>query len=178
MYLTVAYKKELWRIEVKFVLWIIPQERKATTPKGLKKIKVGFPLEKFFKRGDKPNVAKGMLFIRNIAVENALYQYLSGILAWASRVKPVSTMCLCFLSATPFCWWVWGHEYRTCIPYLVRWDVKAIYSPPMSVCRLFILLPNCNSTFFWNWMKTVSASDLSFKGKIQVNLVWASMKEM
>jgi hypothetical protein len=28
----------------------------------------------------------------------------------ASKANPILTMCLCLRPATPFCWWVWGHE--------------------------------------------------------------------
>lgn len=34
----------------------------------------------------------------------------------ASKDRPVSVMCLCFLSVTPFCWEAWGHEIQWMMP--------------------------------------------------------------
>ena len=44
-----------------------------------------------------------MRFIKYTAVANASGQNVSGIFAVDSNDKPVSTMCLCFLSDKPLC---------------------------------------------------------------------------
>lgn len=63
----------------------------------------------------------GNQFIRYDAVENASSQNFSGIPAWASKVSPVSTICLCFLSIIPFCWCVCGQETRYAIPFSLKY---------------------------------------------------------
>jgi hypothetical protein len=52
----------------------------------------------------------GVQLMRYTTVRKASSQYFSGMEAWARKVKPISTMCQCFHSETPFCWCVWGQE--------------------------------------------------------------------
>ena len=57
-------------------------------------------------------------------------------------------MCLCFLSARPFCAAVRGHDYPNSTPWsLTNW-AKLWYSLPMSNCRHLIFLSSWFSTSF------------------------------
>lgn len=58
----------------------------------------------------------GNLLMWYRAVWNASHQNLKGSWAWANRVEPNSTICLCFLSTNPFWWWVQGQECLKMIP--------------------------------------------------------------
>lgn len=109
--------------------------------------------------------------MRYVAVVKASHQYLRGMDAWASKVKPISTMWRCFLSTMPFFSLVWGQGCRNSISLFFRIEANDLNSPPQSLWIIFIFLSNLFSTRVWYWRKAFKASDFFFKGKIWANLV-------
>ena len=101
--------------------------------------------------------------------------------ARASKVRPISTMCLCFLSTFPCCSCVWGHGWLCLTPKVARKLVKDLYSPPQSVWSVFIFLLNWSSTKTLNCLKIRSASDfclmgtnknINSKGSVVIEVKW------
>ena len=56
------------------------------------------------------------------------------------RVRPVSTIWRCFLSAKLLCSGVWGGEVRWVIPLVARNGLMAMNSPPLSENRVVFLV--------------------------------------
>ena len=91
--------------------------------------------------------------------EESLIPKLQGHGGMGKRESPTSTICRCFLSADPFCWWAWGQETWWVIPNWQKKEFRRSYSPPQSVCIVIIFLLNNLSTRVWNSWKTLNTSD-------------------
>ena len=76
------------------------------------------------------NIEVGSLLIKYKVDWKTKGQYLSGIEAQASKERPISTTCLCFLSTWPFCWKVDGQDTLCRILNLHKVSIKAWNSPP------------------------------------------------
>jgi len=57
--------------------------------------------------------------------------------AWAKSVRPVSTMCLCFRSTSPFCSEVCGQVVLCNMPFSLKYCFRILNSDPPSVCSTF-----------------------------------------
>ena len=76
------------------------------------------------------NIEVGSLLIKYKVDWKTKGQYLSGIEAQASKERPISTTCPCFLSTWPFCWKVDGQDTLCRILNLHKVSIKAWNSPP------------------------------------------------
>ena len=137
---------------------------KACTSKNLRNLKLGNLPWTISKGVFEDSTCVGSLLIMNTTVTKAFHQKQKGILAWAKRVRPSSTMCLCFLSTLPFWWWAWGQECLNWMPSWCRKGVRHLYSPPQSLCKQISFLLNIRSAIEWKWTKAALTSDFPFKG--------------
>lgn len=66
-------------------------------------------------------------------VWKASHQSLKGSWAWARRVKPNSTICLCFFWTNPFWWCVYRQECLNMMPEWFKNSMKCLYSAPSKI---------------------------------------------
>lgn len=92
-----------------------------------------------------------------------------GRLAWSRKVKPVSTIYLCFLFETLFCSVVLGHETCLTMPQFSKYVMKSVLmnSPLASHWNILISLGNYFPPFY-GVLKRLQKKQISFlvdKGK-------------
>jgi hypothetical protein len=93
----------------------------------------GFVSNNFSKGVVKWRTLLGVLFMRCTAATKASSQNFKVIEAWTWRERPPSTICRCFQSADPFCWWAWGHETWCVMPTDRKKGFNFSYSPPVGL---------------------------------------------
>lgn len=99
---TIAKKETFGGLKLKLMIIIRFKKRKTSTTKYFEELIIKFLVKKLFKV-NKGEFERGNLLMRKVAETKTSHQNLRSIDIWAKRVRPISTMCLCFLSAMPCC---------------------------------------------------------------------------
>ena len=109
-----------------------------------------------------PNALESIRLIRWTTVVTVSVQNWLGAWAPMRRAQVVSRTCLFFLSATPFCWGVLGHEVSwirpCCWKYSFIWLFT--YSPPLSDLSTWILAEHWVCIITWNDFNIPNTSSL------------------
>ena len=148
-----------------FILLIV-RYGKHWQPKILKLLYYGYCLKSIKNGLFIFNTVEGNRLMRYTVVRNAFTHRINGSLSLKSIVRPISTICLCFLSTTPFCSRVPRHEIGCKIPHFLRWFWNLIdwNSPPPSLWKIFVHLSSWFSTKIWNFKKHSKKYDFLLKG--------------